>query len=125
MSDSLIAYTAQLRQRMEQNALNHARQKAIELKRQPVAQLDYTAIIHEWWSSMPPVVRQHAWSLEVIAAAAFVGQHRRPALRRVAETLLTLSWITRRDWTKAGRNRRLWCPPSSVSTTSKENSYAD
>jgi hypothetical protein len=114
MSDFKTSYMAHLRQLKEQNAVNHARQKAIEQKRQPAAQLDYTAIIHEWWTSMPPVVRQHAWSLEVIAAAAFTGQPRRPAMRRVAATLLTLSWITRRDWTKAGRNRRLWYPPTTT-----------
>lgn len=76
------------------------------------AKLDYTAILNTWWASMAPAVRNHPWSLEVIAAAAFKDQPRRPALRFIAAALEQMGWAARRDWTRAGRNRRLWTPPT-------------
>lgn len=108
------AHLEQMRRYAAQLAADRARKQAIEQKRQPPAKLDYVALIQIWWNSMPPATRQHPWSLEVIAAAAFSGQTRRPAMRHVAAALETLKWTTRRDWTKAGRNRRLWIPPTSV-----------
>ena len=73
---------------------------------------DYAKIISDWWDSMPPASRQHPWSLEVIAAAAFSKLTQPPALRKVAEALRAAGFTERRDWTRAGRNRRLWIPPT-------------
>ncbi len=110
MNDYMKRLMADRSQRADQLAAD----RALGQKRQPPAKLDYATIISAWWNTMPPKARQHPWSLEVIAVAAFAGQPRRPAMRRVAEALQVLSWIARRDWTRAGRNRRLWIPPTSV-----------
>lgn len=112
MDETINSYAAKLRRHAEQVAANHAHQKAIAQKLQPPPKLDYVAILKAWWCSMPPTVRQHPWSLEIIASAAFAYQPRRPALRRVAEALRTLEFNERRDWTRQGRNRRLWYPPN-------------
>jgi hypothetical protein len=100
----------QMRRYAAQLAADRTRKQAVEQKRQPPAKLDYVALIQIWWNSMPPSVRQHPWSLEVIAAAAFSGQTRRPAMRHVAAALRILGFKDRRDWSNAGRNRRLWVP---------------
>lgn len=112
MSESIDSYTARLRQHAEKLAADHARRQDIEPKRLAPPKLDYVAILKAWWQTMPPTGRQHPWSLEVVASAAFTGQPRRPALRRVAEALRTLAFTERRDWTRRGRNRRLWYPPN-------------
>lgn len=76
--------------------------------------LDYTKLIHDWWHSMAPATRNHPWSIETIMAAAFKDKPRRPALRCVAAALRTAGWTERRDWTRAGRNRRYWLPPTNA-----------
>jgi len=73
--------------------------------------IDYQAALHRWWSSMAPSVRQHPWSMDTIMSSAFPGQN--PAPRCVAATLRDIMGFTeKRDWTRAGRNRRQWIPPA-------------
>ena len=91
----------------------------IELEPLPVpapkpapTKLDYQKIVSRWWDSLAPAARNHPWSIETIAAAAFNGQPHPPALRFVARELRRLGMIEKRDYSNAGRNRRLWCPPS-------------
>ena len=105
------AHLEQMRRYAAQLAADRAHKQAFEQKRQPPAKLDHIGILSTWWNSMPPATRQHPWSLEVIAAAAFSGQTRRPAMRNIAAALRILGFKDRRDWSNAGRNRRLWLPP--------------
>ncbi len=86
--------------------------------------VDYRTTIETWWNSQPPRARNHPWSLEVIAAAAFTDSPHRPAMRRVAQALRSLGFVERRDWTKAGRNRRLWIPPKAESSRQPKSAIA-
>ena len=76
--------------------------------------LDYAKCIRDWWNSMAPAVRNHPWMIETIMATAFKDQPRRPAMRCVANVLRSTGWTERRDWTRAGRNRRQWIPPTTT-----------
>lgn len=76
----------------------------------PVAQ--YRDTLAAWWSGLPPSTREHPWSLDTVVDAAFSTRAKRPALRCVAQALRQLGFTERRDWTRAGRNRRQWLPPT-------------
>lgn len=75
----------------------------------PVSQ--YRDTLAAWWAGLPPATREHPWSLDTVVDAAFPARAKRPALRCVAQALRQLGFTERRDWTLAGRNRRLWLPP--------------
>lgn len=72
--------------------------------------LDYVGTLRSWWNSLPPATRAHPWELKTIIAAAFAGQ-RTPCRWLVGQALRSLGWVSKRDWTNAGRNRRQWVPP--------------
>jgi hypothetical protein len=113
-----------LRQHMERiEALRRqvVRTPEVEIELEPIpvpapkpapTKLDYEKIVSDWWHSLVPATGTAPWSIETIAAAAFNGQPRPPALRFVAQALRQLGMVEKRDWTNAGRNRRLWYPPS-------------
>lgn len=105
-------YMEMLRHHSIQREAEKRIEQAAAQQHQPPPPLDYVGILTSWWNSMAPAVRQHPWSLEVVAQAAFSNQPRKPALRRVADALRALGFNEHRDWTRAGRNRRCWQPPS-------------
>jgi hypothetical protein len=112
----------EMRQRAQLAQVNLAEKLAMEQKRQTSSRLDYAEFLRVWWNSMPPAVRHHPWSIETIAAAAFSGEPRHPALRCVAQALRNLGFSERRDWTRAGRNRRQWIPPTDKLTQPRSTS---
>ena len=66
--------------------------------------------ISRYMNSLTKAQRERPWSVAELLPH-LTGQYRqRPAPRRVAQALQALGWVQRRDWTKAGRNRRLWLP---------------
>lgn len=71
---------------------------------------DYEAEIRKWWESLPPATRDHPWSIETIAAQFKGRYNERPALRLIAQGLRANGWTEKRDWSCAGRNRRVWLP---------------
>lgn len=96
------------RKREEQRAKCEGTQIAAPAKQ---SKRDYNSALKKWWNSLPPSVRQHPWSMDTIMAAAFPGEN--PAPRFVAVVLRDeLGFFERRDWTRAGRNRRQWIPPA-------------
>lgn len=90
----------------------HVEQTRRVERNQKPEKLDYVATIRRWWNDLAPATRQHPWSLETIATAAFTDPDKRPAMRFVASALRELGFVETRDWTKHGRNRRYWTPPS-------------
>lgn len=112
MSFDINQYTAQLRAQAEKLRADHERKQAAQAKHEPQRKLDYIGTITAWWDNQPPRTREHPWSLKIIAAAAFADSPRKPSIQHVAEALRRIGFTERRDWTRAGRNRRLWSPPT-------------
>ena len=113
MDNFVNSYMEQLRVLAAQRRAEYAVQQAAERKHLTQPKMDYQRLIDNWWRSMPPSIRQHPWQIETIMAAAFKDQPRRPALRCVATALRSAGFVEKRDWTRAGRNRRQWIPPTS------------
>lgn len=104
-----MSYLDRLRQ-------EHAAQRAQrELEKAKAAQArnrtrDLQRSIREWWSALPPIVRDHPWGIEQIIAEAFKDDAR-PQLGQLGLTLRAMGWTSKRSWTVASRNRRTWHPP--------------
>ncbi len=109
--DILNRYAATLREHAAQTRAEHERQRAAQTRREPKCRLDYFEIVSRWWHAQPITARIHPWQLRTITAAAFADNPRKPSIQHVAEALRRLGFTERRDWTVAGRNRRLWLPP--------------
>ena len=69
------------------------------------------AQIHRWWVNLPPTMQQRKFQICEIAAQCQGKYRDRPALRQVASALRSIGWHEGRDWSKHGRNVRLWIPP--------------
>lgn len=67
--------------------------------------------IHSWWVNLPPRMQQRKFQIHEIAAQCQGKYRDRPALRQVASALRSIGWHEGRDWSKHGRNVRLWVPP--------------
>jgi hypothetical protein len=65
-----------------------------------------------WWTDLPPSIQYRRFHICEIAAQCNGHFKEKPALRKVASALRSLGWKDSRDWTKSGRNRRFWKPPS-------------
>lgn len=70
------------------------------------------AQIHRWWVNLPPTMQQRKFHIYEIAAQCQGKYRDKPALRQVASALRTIGWHELRDWTRGGRNRRVWLPPT-------------
>lgn len=81
--------------------------KAVQTTSRP---RDIQRSIREWWSALPPTVRNHPWGIEQIIAEAFKGEAR-PQLGQLGLALRAMGWTSKRSWTVASRNRRTWHPP--------------
>lgn len=64
--------------------------------------------IKRWWVNVPPSLRNRRFQLAEIAGHCRGRAGGKPANRDVAAALRALGWQDSRDWTRAGRNRRLW-----------------
>lgn len=74
-------------------------------------QIDYAALIQAWFASMPPAVRQRRYQIEEFIVR-FPGVYReRSSPKVIGAALRSLGWEQKRDWSRAGRNRRYWVPP--------------
>lgn len=104
-------YAAQLREQVAKRRTEQERIEAEQVKREPKRKLDYAGTVTAWWNNQPPKMREHPWSLKTIAAAAFADSPRKPSIQHVAEALRHIGFTERRDWSRAGRNRRQWLPP--------------
>jgi hypothetical protein len=89
---------------------SRAKQSAQHVTPAQSTQLDYRANLNKWWNNLAPSVRQHPWSMDTIMTAAFPGDT--PAPRIIAAELRMMGFTEKRDWTRAGRNRRQWVPPA-------------
>lgn len=67
--------------------------------------------IKRWWVNLPPIMQQRPYQITEIAAQCRGRYRDKSALREVASALRVIGWSERRDWSKNGRNRRLWTPP--------------
>lgn len=72
------------------------------------------AQIHRWWANLPPTMQKRRFQIFEIAGQCCGKYRDRPALRQVASALRSIGWREIRDWSKNGRNRRLWRPPGSL-----------
>lgn len=105
-------YLRQFMDELESKRAALAKQPRRDEARPQPSKLDYVGTLRRWWNSLAPATRQHPWSLETIAAVAFTDPTKRPAMRLVAAALRELNFVEKRDWTKRGRNRRHWLPPT-------------
>jgi len=64
--------------------------------------------IKRWWVNLPLITQRRPFQLVEIAVQCKGRYRDKPALREVALALRALGWSERRDWSVAGRNRRLW-----------------
>lgn len=68
--------------------------------------------IHRWWINLPPLTKKRRFQIMEIAVHCNGKIQSKPALREVAFALRALGWSESRDWSKQGRNHRLWSPPA-------------
>lgn len=84
--------------------------------------VDYKQMIQHWYANEPPAFRDRKYSMAEFVIR-FAGRFRpKPATRLIAEALRALGWTEHRDWTRAGRNRRYWCPPAVEATATIRSS---
>ena len=67
-------------------------------------------VILEWFSSQPVVSRHRRYSMHEVAMAVEARTGHRYQTQVISAQLETLGWVSGRDWTRAGRNRRYWLP---------------
>jgi hypothetical protein len=106
-SNTLRSYIRSLRVATEQKLADSERKSA------PAKQANWEPIetqIQRWWANLPPTMQQRRFQIVGIAAQCYGRFRTRPALRQVAAALRSSGWREVRDWTNAGRNRRLWEP---------------
>lgn len=64
--------------------------------------------ITRYMDSLTTAQRNRPWSIAELLPHLTGAYQQRPATRQVAQALQNLGWAQKRDWTKLGRNRRLW-----------------
>lgn len=64
--------------------------------------------ISRYMGSLTKAQRDRPWSITELLPHLTGKYKERPATRLVAQALQRLGWEQKRDWTKLGRNRRLW-----------------
>lgn len=71
---------------------------------------EYTVRIQSWIANLPPVQLYRKFTIDEVIALATLPGHFRPtaSLRYTGEALRRCGFIQKRDWTKAGRNKRYW-----------------
>lgn len=71
---------------------------------------DYEQRIQRWVSGMAPVQLARRFTIkEVMELAKLPGRYRaRGSQRYTGEALRRCGFVTKRDWTTAGRNKRFW-----------------
>lgn len=71
---------------------------------------EYTERIQSWIANLPPVQLRRKFTITEVIALATLPGHFRPkaSLRYAGEALRRCGFIQKRDWTKAGRNKRYW-----------------
>lgn len=108
-----------LKKEIDQLIARASRQAQVTPPALPASQItcppvDYKKLVQQWYDKEPPALRNRKYSMAEFVIR-FTGRFRpRPATRLIAEALRELGWTEHRDWTRAGRNRRYWCPPSQV-----------
>ena len=60
--------------------------------------------------SLPPVVRFRPWTIQELRLRLKGRFKRYPSAGDIGIALQSLGWTRRRDWTNAGRGRRIWMP---------------
>ena len=60
--------------------------------------------------SLPPVVRFRPWTIQELRLRLRGRFKRYPSAGDIGIALQSLGWTRRRDWTNAGRGRRIWMP---------------
>ena len=68
-------------------------------------------VIAEWFNSLPVISRIRRFSMTEISTAIEGITSHRYQWQQIATALESLGWVSGRDWTKVGRNRRFWHPP--------------
>jgi len=70
----------------------------------------YVEFIRGWQSQQPPIQQIRMFTIdELIQLVSLKGMYRVQASHRyVAEALRRCGFISKRDWSKAGRNKRYW-----------------
>ena len=70
----------------------------------------YVAQITQWIQRLPPAQLTRSYSMdEVMVLADLKGRYRDYAsVRYTGEALRRCGFVTKRDWTTAGRNKRYW-----------------
>lgn len=101
-------YIQNLRKASEQRLADQRLDKRVRL----TGEEPLEAQIHRWWVNLPPTMQQRKFQIAEIAFQLEGKYRERPALRNVAAILRCSGWSEVRDWTKLGRNRRLWKPPN-------------
>jgi hypothetical protein len=71
---------------------------------------EYTERIQSWIANLPPIQLRRKFTITEVIALATLPGHFRPkaSFRYTGEALRRCGFIQKRDWTKAGRNKRYW-----------------
>ena len=79
-------------------------------------QLDYACLIRTYIESLPPAIRVRRWRVDDFTHL-FPARWRNGATASrslIGAALRSLGFISRRDWTNAGRNTRYWEVPENL-----------
>ena len=66
--------------------------------------------ISSFMQSLPPVLRYRPWTIQELRLRLKGRFKRYPSAGDIGIALQSLGWTRRRDWTNAGRGRRIWMP---------------
>lgn len=108
----MASYTPPLRQQLadlkskSQTTLTHGR----TTQRHADILIDLERRLRLWLSGMTPLEQRRRFSTQEIVALAHLQGKRSPAPgdRLIGQTLRSMGFTPRRDWTVAGRNKRYW-----------------
>ena len=59
--------------------------------------------------SLSPAQRNRPWSMDELVARLNGRFSSRPHAMHVGKALRALGWVSKRDWTREGCGRRVWC----------------
>ena len=84
--------------------------KASELDNEFDQKIPLEQQINSLMQSLPPVVRFRPWTIQELRLRLKGRFKRYPSAGDIGLALQSLGWTRRRDWTNAGRGRRIWMP---------------
>ncbi|MCA3692611.1 hypothetical protein [Aquidulcibacter sp.] len=104
--EKLLAIVEELQAKEQASSLRKASEINNDVDQRPPLEQQ----IDNLMQSLPPVVRFRPWTIQELRLRLNGRFKRYPSAGDIGIVLQSLGWTRRRDWTNAGRGRRIWIP---------------